>query len=205
MDGRRSIIQRDIRDYLSEVVSSSYENQEFESSFLARDYLVNLLVDFIDKGRFIDSQRDNRFLFDQTNAELMLDEERSPFSQKLLNLLKVGDRSLFLTGFFPQCLERRIVGVDYYIDCGQYAYQKASNQIENRIDQDEILYKELARNFRSFVGILNETADRCNMSDDSLVRLYRYWFNEDNQRLEKLLKEKGLLPLHSSREQKILQ
>ncbi len=117
--------------------------------------------------------------------------------KRILNLLKLGDRSLFLVGFFPQCLERRMVSQDYYIACGQKAYESVSKQIKSHNHPNDI-FGELAGNFRSFVRILNEASDRFNMSKDSLIRLYQRWFNEKNPRLEKFLQERGMLPLDAS-------
>ena len=43
-------------------------------------------------------------------------------SQQRATLKQVGDLSLFLSGFFADSLQRKLVDVDYYVSIGGYAY-----------------------------------------------------------------------------------
>ncbi len=78
MNLRKEIIRGNLEDYFSETIDNIYQNQNFESSPLTKDYLVGILVNYVDKENFIDSKRGNRFLFEETNAEMLFECSTSP-------------------------------------------------------------------------------------------------------------------------------
>ena len=73
-------------------------------------------------------------------------------------LRDLGDRALFVSGFFGESLGSSEVGLEYYGDVGRTAYGRLSNQLCRSADNDGLrtLFEELADEFGSFVELLAE-------------------------------------------------
>lgn len=81
--------------------------------------------------------------------------ERNAFLQRL------GDVALFVAGLFPGYLERRVVGVDYYIAMGQSAYRCLDGgPAPTPLVVPHSPFSELAAGFRGFVGLLSDIGRR---------------------------------------------
>lgn len=76
-------------------------------------------------------------------------------------LRALGDRALFLSGFFADSLERRGAGHGWVAEAGRLAYTDLSSLLSNR----EVawmrarLYRELAERFRQYAEVLTEVGD----------------------------------------------
>src|ERR1043166_10206622 len=95
-------------------------------------------------------------------------EETGPTRVRMLR--RLGDASLFVSGFFPDSLARRssAVDVDYYIAMGGRAYDALAQQAHERD-----LWSELSSRFRLLVDLLNAVSGRTLASPNAgLVRLY---------------------------------
>ena len=107
-------------------------------------------------------------------------------------LRRLGDTSLFISGFFPDSLARRssLVDVDYYIAMGGRAYDAVARHALERS-----LWDELADKFRLLVDLLNEVSERTMASTDAgLVRLYERWLKTGSDRLAAMLLRQGVVP-----------
>ena len=81
----------------------------------------------------------------KTLAELYLN---SPKSHLKNNLKRMGDTSLYISGFFRESLKKKLVSVDYYINMGRQAYKSLSDL------QGGELFAELAICFSDLVFVL---------------------------------------------------
>ena len=100
----------------------------------------------------------------RANAELRI---------KLLK--RLGDFSLFISGFFPASLTRQVVDIGYYIQMGESAYGSLS-QIMARHSAFSEIFSELADRFVTYVDILSEVSEKATLKSDSdLLRLYEHW------------------------------
>ena len=77
-------------------------------------------------------------------AEMYL---HSQISQKTSrdNLKKIGDMSLYISGFFRESLKRRLISLDYYMQMGKNAYENLAGL------RDKDLFEELAHHFKDLV------------------------------------------------------
>ena len=102
-------------EYFKELVETAMEHQHVAVCDLTSFYLVNLLTGFVhfDRSATADEEplgiRLARAL--QTGGSRQRD-----------GLREVGDRSLFISGFFADSLNRSLVDIDYYIQLGECAY-----------------------------------------------------------------------------------
>jgi hypothetical protein len=107
------------------------------------------------------------------------------------DLQHVGDTSLFLAGFFPDSLRRRLVDLDYYTFVGGRAYSSLGELDDVRAD----IFAELADHFVWFVDILADVSERTSMSShQDLLRLYEKWLLTGSRRSGELLAERGIVP-----------
>jgi hypothetical protein len=122
-------------------------------------------------------------------------EERGPARVQLLR--RLGDTSLFVSGFFPDSLSRRssLVDVDYYIAMGGRAYDAIGAVAARHDAAERSLWDELSGRFALLVDLLNEVSERTLASTNlGLVRLYEKWMKTGSERLASLLAKQGVAP-----------
>src|SRR5262249_28888818 len=85
----------------------------------------------------------------------MLAAVDAPVRERGGHLRDIGDTSLYVSGFWSDSLEGRVVDVDYYIEMGGSAYGELARG-DSRWTADPLgeVFGELAGNFVRFVGAL---------------------------------------------------
>ncbi len=182
---------QDIRDFFRGLLTRAIENQRASVQPFTELYLVNLLHGFL-ASEALYVQADDGSWQQKPLAFLLKEalEEAGPARLRLLR--RLGDTSLFISGFFPDSLARRssLVDVDYYIAMGGRAYDAVARHATERS-----LWEELAEKFRLLVDLLNEVSERTLASTDAgLVRLYERWLKTGSQRLATALVRQGVVP-----------
>ncbi len=111
-----------------------------------------------------------------TLAELHGSAAHAPPGQQASTYRELGDRALYLLGFFREHLDRvrRPVGPSYYIDMGSAAYHRC-DQVFKRWFADAFgpVFHELSRHFEACVSLLSTV--RAQASPDDLARAYQRW------------------------------
>ncbi len=173
-------------EYFKELVDGAVEHQHVESEELTRSYLVHLLAGFVqlDEGKAS---------FDREPLALQLGRalQGGGVTQRA-GLRQVGDASLFISGFFSESLNRKLVDLDYYITLGGCAYEELSRQESLRV---RCVFAELAEKFAAFVDVLSEVSERSGLSSNNdVMRLYEKWIRTGSRRDGERLIERGILP-----------
>lgn len=173
-------------EYFKELVEGAVEHRHVESEELTRFYVVNLLAGFV-------QLEDGKPTFDREPLALQLGRAmQSGGATQRAGLRQVGDASLFISGFFSESLNRKLVDLDYYISLGGYAYGELSRQESLQVSR---IFAELADKFSSFVDVLSEVSERSGLtSNNDLLRLYEKWVRTGSQRDGERLIERGILP-----------
>lgn len=113
-------------------------------------------------------------------------------------LRRLGDTSLYVSGFFADQFVRKTVDVDYYITMGHHAYSSLARILESGRRGDRMfvgLYAELAEKFSSLVDLLNEISERLALtSQQGLLRLYERFLKTGSVRIARLLAAEGMVP-----------
>ena len=113
-------------EYFKELVESALARQHLQAGDLTEYYLVNLLC------QFVRPDAANRFGVDGEPLAFRLGQAlKTGGSEQRARLRSLGDFSLFMSGFFPDSLNRRTVDVDYYVSMGEYAYGSLSHRDED--------------------------------------------------------------------------
>ena len=179
------------RDFFRDLLARAIENQRAQVQPFTELYLVNLLHEFLASEALYVQSEDGTW--QQKPLAFLLKEALDEAGPARLRLLRrLGDTSLFISGFFPDSLARRssLVDVDYYIAMGGRAYDAVARHAMERS-----LWEELADKFRLLVDLLNEVSERTLASSDAgLVRLYERWLKTGSDRLASLLVRQGVVP-----------
>jgi hypothetical protein len=175
-------------EYFRGLVESALARQQLRATELTSYYLVDLLCRFV--------RPDQRIPFnDDTNEPLALRLARALESggmEQRARLRNLGDFSLFVSGYFPDSLRRRVVDVDYYVSMGEYAYSSLGRRDEDAFGE---VFTELSRKFVSFVDVLAEVSDRTGTSSSTdVLRLYEKWLRTGSARDGQRLAERGIAP-----------
>src|SRR5438046_3665447 len=145
------------------------ENQRAQVQPFTELYVVNLLHEYLlSEALYVQSEDGS---MQQKPLAFLLKEALEEAGPARMHMLRrLGDTSLFVSGFFPDSLARRsnLVDVDYYIAMGGRAYDAvARHALESK------LWEELSDKFRLLVDLLNEVIERTLASNDAgLLPLY---------------------------------
>ena len=172
-------------EYFRDLVESAMQHQHLAAGELTSFYLVNLLTGFVrvDRSPSADDEPLGVRLAKALQAAGMRQRD---------GLRQVGDHSLFISGFFADSLNRRLVDVDYYIQLGERAYGSLARQGDETFGE---VFDELSGRFTAFVDVLGEVSERTALSSNSdLLRLYEKWLRTKSVRSGSLLAERGIVP-----------
>jgi len=112
---------------------------------------------------------------------------------------KLGDRSLLLTGYFREHLERRRISRDYCARMGESAYRSLEHLLDLRGAGFAVIYAELAERYETCVDVLSEVRDESRERNDTdIVRLYEEWLLSGSPRVAERLRALGLVPTRAA-------
>jgi hypothetical protein len=170
-------------EYFKELVEGALAHQRISAGELTSFYVVNLLTGFLQRPAEED----------QTPLALRLAEAiNAAGARQRESLRQIGDLSLFMSGFFADSFQRKLVDVDYYASIGGTAYAALSR---SETDAFSSVFGELADNFVGFVDVLSEVSERTSCASNAdLLRLYERWLKTGSRRCGQRLLEQGVMP-----------
>jgi hypothetical protein len=178
-------------EYFKELVDVALSHQRLDAQELTAYYVVQLLTSFLQR-------RPGNEDADATPLAVRLAHALdSGGVRQRLSLKEIGDVALFVSGFFSDSLNRKLVDVDYYAAIGGRAYNVLS-----RVETDTFspVFAELGEKFIAFVDVLSEVSERTSCASNSdLLRLYEKWLKTGSRRSGQLLVERGVVPNASIR------
>jgi len=173
-------------EYFRELVESAMQNQHVAARELTSFYVVNLLAGFVHLDRSPAADGD-----DALGVRLARAMQDAGIAQRD-GLKKVGDLSLFISGFFSDSLNRSLVDIDYYIQLGECAYGSLARRGDETFAD---AFDELAEKFTAFVEVLGEVSEKTTpKSEKDILRLYELWVRTRSERAAKALQEAGIVP-----------
>ncbi len=171
-------------EFFKELVEGALAHQGLAANELTAFYVVQLLASFIERPRG-----------DDTNAPLAVRLAcalESGGAAQRSSLKQIGDCSLFISGFFSDSLNHKLVDVDYYVSIGGCAYNALSR---NETDTFSPVFAELSEKFVGFVDVLSEVSERTSCATNlDVLRLYEKWLKTGSRRSGQLLVERGVVP-----------
>ena len=102
-------------EYFKELVEGALAHQRLSAGELTSFYVVNLLTGFLQQPA--DAAAEAKPL-----AVRLVEAFDAAGMRQRDSLKQIGDLSLFVSGFFADSLQRKVVDVDYYVSIGGRAY-----------------------------------------------------------------------------------
>lgn len=178
-----SIVQSP-KNYFTETVTEAMEKRRLEAAPSVRNYIVELLESYLVAANLTN--------FNTTLAESLLRAQQAQRGERRDMLRRLGDISLYVSGFFGDSLRRKIVDMDYYADIGGTAYAALATELEGGTQAS--IFMDFANRFAEYVDLLTYISQNTLIqSNQDLLRLYeRYVITGSSLAREQLI-EKGLI------------
>jgi len=183
-------------DFFKDIVRQGFAQRKLETYPHVETYLVDLLQHYLDAKNLFDPDFDEQGRkIPKTLAEMYLHANNSQDQSVKVELLKkLGDRSLYMSGFFGESLQRKIVDVDYYVNMGGAAYATLASCV--REDTTAKIYSTISRRFIDFVDVLTYISHNSLInSNESVLRLYDRYMTTGSELAREKLTEMGVLPM----------
>jgi len=183
-------------DFFKDLVRKGFEQRKLETYPYVESYMVNLLQHYLDAKNLFDPEYDEfGRRIPKTLAEMYLTANTVEDQQVKVELLKkLGDRSLYMSGFFGDSLQRKTVDLDYYVNMGGVAYATLASCV--REDTSVKVYSTISKRFVDFVDVLTYISHNSFIkSDESVLRLYDRYMTTGSELAREKLTEMGLLNL----------
>lgn len=182
------------RQYFVEAVEDGLTNRGLKTFPAVQDYLVDLLEFYLDARNLHDGE---------TFAEAFLKANQADQSERRGILKRLGDRALYLSGFFSESLDRKIVDVDYYVGIGAAAYESLAGTVKE--DRTAQVYRTFSRRFMDFADVLTYISQKSFIkSDESILRLYDRYLRTGSELARQRLHEMGVVTVPQEQARKDL-
>jgi hypothetical protein len=182
-----------VREFFKELLGEARERQRLKVDDQTEFYLVNLLSEFVDPEKLWVRGEDGTLQQEPLALILATALEAQRKDERASALRRIGDTSLWVTGFCGDSLEPKLVDARYYMSMGHLAYSSLA-RLQAREPMGE-LYEELAEKFGSIVDLLNEVSERVALTSQlGVVRLYERFLKTGSVRLARMLADEGVIP-----------
>lgn len=194
---------------LKEILRDSISELNIKENYFLEEYLGGLLVTFLTLPTKEDLIKKGTF----TKYHITLEDLEGIYTIEHLEainnndsflLAKLGDITLFMTGFFPERLTRKNMSLGYYIDLGKAAYINAGNNQKEKALAD--IYINLAHRFTDYRNVLEhidkksmvERYNKENLTPNEIVQLLDLWYYSGNKLALKRLNKLGITPVNDN-------
>lgn len=171
-------------EFFQDALGKAMRNQGVSAAGGVEAYLVQLL-----------SAYSTNSLHDEPLGVKLASAQTAAPEDRIRALRDVGDTSLYLSGFFSDSLQRKLVDVDYYISIGGTAYEQLARTYERRKIAAREVFDELGHHFGDYVEVLAEVSQTTSLaSPTGVVQLYERWLKTGSDWAERQLRKSGVVP-----------
>lgn len=189
------------KEFFNDVVQEAITARKMSTFPMAQTYLVSILENYIHTNNLYDSQTENGKRTRETLAETFLKAQNANSTVKIELLKRLGDVSLYVSGFFGDSLSRKIIDVDYYVDMGEVAYGTLAQEIKE--DTSRKVFKDFSSRFLEYVDLLTTISQKSFVqNDESILRLYEKYLKTGSELAKETLEEKGIITVPFDKEKK---
>lgn len=186
----RIVVGKSAQEFFRELVSDTLSQRRLHVGDATEFYLVNLLSEQVERARLHGEGAGDDLT--EPLAFILKKALESDRDTRWRQLKRLGDTSLFVSGFFADSLSRSAVDVGYYIAMGERAYDTLSGEPRGPSGAQE-LFGELATRFSEFVDLFAEISELSALgSNRGLVRLYERFLMTGSERVAARLRERGV-------------
>lgn len=192
------------QEFFSERIDLVFSERKVRAPLGVRRYLVELLGHYLDAKNLFDSggQDEGGNRKPLTLAEKYLLAHQSEVSRKVGLLKNLGDEALYVSGFFSDSLQRKLVDIEYYAEIGGAAYGSLAQCL--REDHQVEVYQTFSQRFMEFVDVLSVfSRDSQIQSNQNILRMYERYIRTGSELDREKLVEMGLLNASSENLRKL--
>jgi hypothetical protein len=194
------------KDFFKEAVRDAFSKIKVEAFPMAEDYLVNILEHYVVASHLYDVEEYNEQgqKRPSTLAETLLIAAQSQHATKVDMLKKLGDRTLYVCGFFSDSFQRKVIDVDYCAEMAGTAYRiLAQSTKEDTLCQVYSLY---SKKFLVFVEALNYISEKSQLqSSENVLRIYDRYLKTGSELAREKLSNLGIIPISRVDQKKVSQ
>ena len=188
-----------LESYFAGIVQQAVVDRRVIVSDETQYYVVRLLCEFALSDRLYRLDATSGHRERDALALLLARAGSAPVDERVRLLKRLGDSSLYISGFFGESLARSLVDVEYYISMGGSAYGKLSTvlRVRRSVGARADVFAELAEKFRQLVDVLARVSlqtDGPGSTNESLLKLYDLWQRTGSRRVAEKLRAHGLEP-----------
>jgi len=179
-------------EFFRQQLEKAMEHQRVSTSAFTEFYLVNLLVSCV-RGEPLPPPEPG---YDQAPLAMLYARALEASRGERARLLRaMGDTALFVSGFFADSLNGKLVDLAYYRSMGGHAYSCLGR--EQRPDAySPAIFLELAGRFTEFSDLLAEVSESSRLGNNrSVLALYERWLQTGSRRAASLLAARGITPV----------
>ncbi len=182
-------------EHFSEVVHEACTQRQVKTHPQIEAYLVQILKHYVISNNFHHPlQSDTAEKPPETFAEMYLTALNSENNKKKELMRTVAEKSLYLTGFFAESLQKKVVDLDYYTQIGSAAYLNLAALTKE--DTLSSVFSVFARRFTDFVYVLNYVSEKSLIqSDPDVLKLYDRYLRTGSELAREKLSELGVVTL----------
>ncbi len=180
------------REFFSEAVTEALQEVKVDTYPLVSAYIAELLEHYIVTENLFDDEDGSGRKRQKTLAELFLRAANSEPRRRFEMLKRLGDTSLYITGFFGESLQRKIVDLDYYVDMGCTAYDSLAGSVSE--DTFSKVFREMSIKFVKFVDVLSYISEKAIPSSElNMLHQYDKYVKTGSEFARDRLIESGIL------------
>jgi len=170
-------------EFFRDLVESALQHQHVNVRPHTSYYVVNLLAGFV--------RTQSGVADDEALGVRFVRALQSGGAAQRDGLKRVGDTSLFVSGFFSDSLNRSLVDIDYYMQLGERAYGSLARNDDALGD----VFDELSDKFTAMVDVLTEVSEQTALTSNSdVMRVYERWLRTGSRRTGSQLVARGIVP-----------
>lgn len=202
MSDNKSIYVVSAKECFKEMIDHAMEKCKVQTFPLAQTYLTGILENYIHTDNLYDSVQDDGKKTRDTLAEMYLRAQNSESKLKTELLKKLGDVSLYVSGFFGDSFSRKIIDVDYYINMGESAYSSLATATKE--DTVKKVYVEFSTKFLSFVDVLSFISQKAQLQNkENILRIYEKYMKTGSPLAREILVEQGIVAIPFDKSKKV--
>jgi hypothetical protein len=181
--------------YFQTVVDDAFKDRRIETRPQIKTYLVDILKHYLSVENLYDVEDGTGKKTRTTMAEMYLRANQLGARGRAESLKKVGDTSLYISGFFSDSFQRKVIDVDYYVDMGKMAFDSLAHDVSE--DTFAKLFQELSEQFLNLVDVLAVISQKARITDEeNVLRMMDVYARTGSNLMGEALAEKGYF--HSS-------
>ena len=187
--GKGIVVGEHPLELFRDLVAGALSHRKLRVQEVTEFYLVQLLARFLERGELFTAGAEGEDL--EPLALLLLRALNESRQRRWEGLRKLGDTSLFLSGFFPDWVARTAMDPSYYVAMGERAYGTLATSRGPAGSAE--LFGEMSSRFEDLVDVLAEIAEMQDLrSNRGLVRLYERYLHTGSQRVAEQLRARGV-------------